>query len=84
MWFVEEMSAVEELEKIQNDTEMEEVVSVLPKSLSNEHKMDTIDMKDGQESDSRPQETCTHPPEVGVVAFIIYSWHKLDISPLKD
>ena len=59
------MSAVEELEKFQNDTDMEEIVTVLPKALSNEHELDTTDVKDsGQESDSRPEEKCTHLPEV--------------------
>ena len=61
------MSALEELEKIQNDTDMEEIVTVLPRSLSNENKMDTMDVKDGQESDSRPEEKCTHPPEVRLI-----------------
>ena len=58
------MTAVEELETIQNCTEMDEVDPVLPKSPLNEHETDNMDVNDGHETDLRPEEASIHPPEV--------------------
>lgn len=61
------MTAVEELETIQNCTEMEDVDLILPKSPSNEHEMNDMDVKDGHETDLGPDEASIHPPEVRIM-----------------
>lgn len=74
------MSAVEELETIRKDTEIEEVDAVLPESLSNGHDMENMDVKDGQECDSRLEEMCTHSPEVRFVSFTMGRSHAYRLS----
>lgn len=63
------MEVVETIEKGGELPEMEEILTVRPESISNEQEMEKLDVKDGQEDDSRPEEMCTHPPEVTSITF---------------
>lgn len=58
------MEVLETIEKGTELPEMEEILAVRPESTSNEQEMENLDVKDGQEDDSRLEEMCTHPPEV--------------------